>query len=190
MVKISSALLVTTVLLSGCANLLPVSTTDATLSFESFEAAQQAFERIEPFKTPASELKRMGFDTAGNRNVTLIPYPNLVSRLAPNASIAVVDLEPGIRECILSSKACMTYEFHFAREARRRSGNFLLDFLNFSRTTTVTGWRFDALVVVRDGVVLFRNFGGEPNIHRIERRVNPLGPLQATGEAITGNILR
>ena len=188
--KLVCALLAAPLLLTGCATLLPVATSDATIAFESFEAAQRAFEGIEADKTTVGELGRMGFDTADSRNVTLIPYPNLVSRLAPNANIATADLEPGLRECILARKACTAYEFQFAREARRRSGNFVLDFLNFSRTTTVTGWRFDALVVVRDGVVLFSNFGGEPNIHRVERRVNPLGPLQATGEAISGNLLR
>jgi hypothetical protein len=73
---------------------------------------------------------------------------------------------------------------------RTRKGAFLLDFLNFQRTTVVTGWRFDALVAVRDSILLFRNFGGEPNIDRIEHQANPLGPLQSIGESTIGRISR
>jgi len=86
--------------------------------------------------------------------------------------------------------ACIAYEFHFAHESRGRKGNFLLDFLNFNRTTVVRGWRFDALVVVSAGVVLFRNFGGEPDNERVERQVNPLGPLQSGGESLARQMLQ
>lgn len=176
--------------LGGCASLLPAATSDASSSFQSFKQAKAAFERIEPLKTPASALKLIGFDTEGIQNVRLIPYPDLVSRLAPNASIAMADLDPGIRDCIQARMACIAYEFHFARESRERKGNFMLDFLNFKRTTWVRSWRFDALVVVSGGVVLFRNFGGEPDNERIEHQVNPLGPLQSGGESLAGQMLR
>ena len=36
----------------------------------------------------------------------------------------------------------------------------MLDVLKFRRTTRVTGWRFEGLLAVRDGVVLFRSHGG------------------------------
>jgi hypothetical protein len=168
--------------------MLPKGSTVTTSSFETFQAAHTAFERIEPYKTQVSELKNFGFDTESIRNVRLIPYPDLVSRLAPNASFAVADLDPGIRDCITAHMACRAYEFHFANETRNRNGNFFLDFLDFSRTTAITGWRFDALLAVRDGVVLFKNFGGEPNNDRVEHQVNPLGPLQASGQSLVGKL--
>jgi len=183
-------LLIAAIVLAGCANLLPDSATDGRLSFESFAAAQNSLERIEPYKTKASELRQMGFDLVESRNVTLIPYPDLVGRLAPNASVAFVELDPGIRDCILARMACRAYEFHLVHEVRERKGNFLLDFLNFERTTYVTGWRFEALIVVRDGVVLFRNFAGDPRNDRIERQVNPLGPLQSGGEAVVSRLAK
>ena len=62
--------------------------------------------------------------------------------------------------------------------------------LNFRRTTRVSGWRFDGLLAVRDGVVLFRSYGGEPRTDRTERQVNPLGPLQPAGEAARGLLVR
>jgi hypothetical protein len=48
----------------------------------------------------------------------------------------------------------------------------------------------DALVVVTDGKVLFRNHGGQPQIDRTERQVNPLGPLQPAGESAGAVLLR
>lgn len=99
--------------LGGCGSLLPATISDAGSSFHSFAQAEFAFEPIEPFKIPARELKLIGFDTEGIRNVRLIPYPDLVSRLATNASIAMADLDPGFRDCIQVRMACVADEFHF-----------------------------------------------------------------------------
>ena len=177
-------------LLTGCAGLLPTGLSKASSPFDSFEAAQRAFEQILPYQTQASQLKQFGFDTSDSRNVTLIPYPDLVSRLAPNSGIALADIDRGLRDCIQARSACSVYEFHFAQELRVREGNFLLDFLNFSRNTLITGWRFDARVAVSGGVVLFSNFGGERNKHLVENRVNPLGPLQSAGESVGSKVLK
>jgi len=164
--------------------MLPESSVDTGSELKSYEQARTAFARIEPYKTRLGELKPIGFDPQGNRNVRLIPYPDLVGRLVPNAAIGLADLDPGIRDCILARTACQAYEFRLAHEVRERKGGFLKDFLNFERTTVVTGWRFEALIVVRDDVVLFRNFSGEPDNIRIEHQSNPLGPLQSSGESL------
>ena len=74
--------------------------------------------------------------------------------------------------------------------ATRREGSFMLDFLNFRRETRVTGWQFEGLLAVRDGVVLFRSHGGDPRTDRVERQVNPLGPLQRLGEGAGGRLAR
>jgi hypothetical protein len=176
--------------LVGCGHLLPTEKSDARSSFQSFEAAQQALERVVPFQTTVEELSALGFDVRANANVTLIPYPALIALLAPNESVPLDALDPGIRECILSRMACRTYRFDIGRQFRRREGGFWADFLNFKRRTEVSGWRFEALVAVRGDVVLFRNFGGEPRIARTELRRNPLGPLQPAGEASGGLIIK
>jgi hypothetical protein len=175
-------------LLAACGHLLPSETQKLGSTFESFDAARQALERVVPFRTTVQELRELGFDIDHSPNVTVIPYPELVSRLAPNPSIPLSELDPGIRECIFARMACRTYEFQIGKQDSRREGGFWADFLNFRRLTSVSGWNLKALVVVRDDLVLFRNHGGEPKIVRSELRVNPLGPLQPTGEA-TGALL-
>ncbi|WP_144289846.1 hypothetical protein [Ideonella sp. A 288] len=187
---LATAALLVCAQLSGCGSLLPRSSVEARSPFDSYEAAQRALERIEPYKTPASDLVALGFDLADARNVRIIPYPDLVARLAPHAGVALADIDPGLRDCILARLGCQAFEFKLTRETRTREGNFLLDFLNFQRHTAVSGWRFEALVVVRDGIVLFRSAGGEPRIDQLEQVRNPLGPLQSIGESAAARIKR
>jgi len=175
--------------MAGCVQLLPQERRSVPSAFDTFEAAQRSIEQVVPFKTTVDQLRELGFDVRDSANVTLIPYPELVSRLAPNPSVPFDQLDLGIRECILSRLACQAFEFQIGHELRKREGGFWSDFFNFRRHTTVSGWHFQALVVVREGIVLFRNHGGEPKIARTEVRRNPLGPLQPAGEAAMGGLL-
>ena len=131
-------------------------------------------------------LQGLGFDVRHSPNVVRISYPDSVARLAPNSRVSLEDMDVGIRDCIVARLSCQVYEFHFAHQTQQRSGNFLLDFFNFRRSTTVSGWQFDALVVVKDATVLFTSHGGTPQTNRVERRTNPLGPLQSIGESSGG----
>jgi hypothetical protein len=178
-------------LLGGCASggLLPESSTAVRAEFADFHAARIAFETIEPYSSTVEQLKGLGFDT-GSPNVRSIGYPDIVGRLAPNSSLALDQLDPGIRDCILARLACRVYEYHIGNETRVRTGAFALDWLDFKRVTEVRGWRFDAIVAVRHGVVLFRNYGGAPNDERTEREVNPLGPLQGVGSSVSGLLIK
>ncbi len=169
--------------LSACAHLLPEGSSDTPSGFDSFQAAQAAASRIVPLRTRVEQLKALGFDPEGGTNVTLIPYPDIVARLAPYPALPLSALDPGVRLCIEAQAACRGYLFHFERQDRRRTGGFWPDFLNFRRTTTIKGWWFDALVVTSDGTVLFRNMAGQPQVDRVEQQRNPLGPLQPAGEA-------
>jgi hypothetical protein len=177
-------------MLAGCATWLPRGDTQQPSAFDSFEAAASAFNNIVSYRTTVDEMKALGFDLQAASNISLIPYPQLTVRLAPDPGVPFDALDPGIRDCILARQACRVYEFHLARETKRREGAFWHDFLNFQRTVRVVGWRFEGLVAVRDGVVLFRSYGGEPRNDRTERQVNPLGPLQPAGEAAGGLIRR
>ena len=181
-------ILVTALGLAGCTALLPSSSAVSPSSFDSFEAAQAALEKTVPYKTTLEELKALGFDPQASANVSIIPYPEVVSRLAPYSGVALDALDPGVRDCILAQNRCKAYLFHIARNDRQRDGNFILDFLNFVRHVQVTGWSFDGMVVVRDDVVLFRNVGGAPNINTTEQTVNPLGPFQRAGDP-SGHLL-
>ena len=176
--------------LAGCAGMLPQSSSNTSSQFRSFEEAKQALEKITPYKTTFDELKALGFDPQATTNVTVIPYPDVVTRLAPNSGVPLDALDRGVRDCILAQTQCRAYVFYVAQQSRRREGGFWADFFNVRRTTTVTGWRFEGLVVLRNGLVLFRNAGGSPNTDYVERQNNPLGPFQSGGESAGQLILR
>lgn len=169
-------------LLAGCSSMLPRGSSDTPSPFGSYAEAQSAAERIVPFQTQVRQLAGLGFDPQEGRNVTLIPYPDIVARLAPYAGVPLDQLDPGIRACISIKSDCRGYLFRFERQDRRREGNFVSDFFNVERLTHVTGWWFEALVVVGADAVLFRNMAGEARIERFDRQRNPLGPLQPAGE--------
>lgn len=185
-----AALAVLTLLLaSGCTNLLPRGTTDTPTGFASFEQARDALLRVQAMKTRTDELKALDFDPNG-ANVTLIPYPDIIGRLAPHPGVPVAALDAGVRECIAAQSACRGYLYRFDHQQRRREGSFWLDFLNIRRTTYYSGWWFEALVVVSDGHVLFRNHAGQARTDRVDRQVNPLGPFQPAGEGAGSLLLR
>jgi hypothetical protein len=169
--------------LAGCSTLLPRATFQSVSPFATFDSAREAFERIVPYRTTLPELKQLGFDVATHGNVLQVPYPQLVGQLVPNPVLTFDRLDAGIRDCIAAQQECRAFVFRAGTEVQQRSGPFMQDFLNFRRVTRTHGWRFEGVVLVRGGVVLFRNHGGEPLIDRVEQRVNPLGPLQAVGGA-------
>lgn len=170
--------------LAGCASVLPRGNAETPSPFGTFKEAEEAASRIVPFRTRTGELRELGFDHEAGRNVTLVPYPDVIARLVPYSGVPVDSLDPGIRECIKASTGCRGYVFHFERQRREREGNFWADFFNLRRVTEVTGWWFDALVVVSEDRVLFRNVAGQASTSRTERQTNPLGPLQPAGEGV------
>jgi hypothetical protein len=170
-------------LLTGCMALLPRTKTEDVSPFGGFEAARDALERVVPYRTTLDELKALGFDVLASGNVRQIPYPQWVGHLVPNPTLAIDELDVGIRDCIAAQQACRAYEFRLGAQVHERRGGFVADFLNFRRVTHTRGWRFEGVVLVRHAVVLFRSHGGERKIDVVEERVNPLGPLQAVGEA-------
>lgn len=187
--RIASWIVVACLPLAGCSHLLPAASTDAHIGFDGYEIAEQALAKVVPYRTTLAELEGLGFQPSQSANVLRIGYPDLIARLAPNAAVSMDSMDPGIRECILARRDCQLYEFNFGRQDQRRVGSFLLDFLNFRRKTIISGWTFKALVVVKDGRVLFTSHSGEPRIDHVDDRVNPLGPLQGSGEVATTNVL-
>jgi len=174
----------------GCGSLLPSTARETPSPFGSFEAAKLAIEKVRPYQTTVAELTALGFDIRNSPNVTLIPYPESAARLAPHPGVPLTDLDRGVRDCLTAISACRVYIFHFGDEHNKREGSFWADFLNFRRITHVTGWRFEGLVALSDGVVLFSNYSGDALIQRTDKQTNPLGPLQPAGEAAGRSLIR
>ena len=172
-------------LLSGCTGSLLPSVKQTTKSpWQHFEDAKKSFDMIVPHQTTNEDLKRLGFDPFETPNVKLITYLELLERFMPNQSIKMKDLDPGVQSCLKVRELCQGYEILPKMLDSKRYGNAFLDLFNFRRKKITTGWKFNALIVLKDGLVVHKVWGGEPNVSEFEDKRNPLGPLQDINKAL------
>ena len=152
--------------------------------WQKFDDAKGAFDQVLPYKTSEDELKRLGFDPFTTPNIRILTYLDLMRMFLPNQSVRVEELDPGVRACLASREACHGYEAAPERTHSQRLGNVMLDMFNFRRETLETGWTFRALIVVQDGVVVYKLWGGTPIVNQHDLSKNPLGPLQDSGDLL------
>ncbi len=172
-----------TSLLAGCTALLPHSQSEVA-SFESFEQARAVIEALVPMHSTAEDLRAHGLDPMRHPGTGLLTHADIARHFAPSDLVRREDIDPGVLACLSARAACRGWEISAERIHRARVGNFWADFINFSRRTEITGWRFNALVLLIDDRVVYRSWGGQPAIRQIETQHNPLGPLQDIGPAL------
>lgn len=170
--------------LSACTSLLPDARQDTQTPWRSYADAQGMFEKIVPGKTRLTDLKDLGVDPAQTSNVAHLSHADLLRRLLPAAAYDIRYLDPGLQECIKSQNACFAYQIEQLSLDRKRFGNFWLDFFNFKRQTNVSGWQFDAIVVIKGDTVVYKQWSGKPSVHQLEIEKSPLGPFQSIGPAL------
>jgi len=169
-------------LTSACSSLLPKGHTN-TSSFESFEEARAAIEKLVPMKSNRQSLEEGGFNLSKNPN-NILTHADVVRRFLPGAVLTREDLDPGILACVQARDACRGLEIIGAKIDRVRKGNFFADFFNFKRRTETTGWRFNAVVLFVNDLVVYRMWGGQPAVNEVEITNNPLGPFQDIGPRV------
>lgn len=169
--------------LAACAQMLPRQELSMPTPWGSFDEALQSFERIVPGRTSIADLKALGIDPYTRPNITILNYADLVRRFVPPGSDGLKALDPGVRDCLEALQDCRAYEVALKDLRRVRSGDFLKDFLNFHRVTTISGFQFTGTVVIKGETVVHKVWSGQPAIHEIEESRNPLGPFQGWGES-------
>ena len=180
---LSLCLMPLALLLGGCSSMLPKVHSEST-PFASFEEARLAIESLVPMKSDVTTLTNMGLDPVHQPNTTILTQIEVVRRFVPSALLKREDLDPGVLACLEARDACRGWEIIAANIQKERTGGFLADFTNFSRRSETTGWRFNALVLLVNDKVVYRTWGGQPNVNEVEVNTNPLGPLQEMGPAI------
>ena len=175
----------------GCGSLLPsVKETKRTRLWGTFDEAKTAFEQITPYKTSVDDLHKLGFDPASTPNLKILSYLDIIHHFMFNPSIKKEDLDAGVQACIDAKTNCRAYEISLSNIAQDRYGNVLLDLFNFRRRTKETGWEFEALMVMVNGTVVHKFWGGTPIINAESERKNPLGPLQDSSDLLKQRALR
>lgn len=178
----TAAVLAAMLALAGCAQLLPKARSEVASPWHSFEDARATIERIVPGRTTSADLRTMGLDPDADPNVQLLSFSDVLLRF-PNAS-SLPHLDEGLRQCLEAGRACTGLAIN-ARDTRRdRVGNFWQDALSFKRVVDVSGWSFNALVLLVGDRVVYTLYGGQPNLREQEVTRKPLGPLQEWGDSL------
>lgn len=172
------ALLLIGIILSGCAALLPTGKDIARSRWKSFDNAKTDFDKVVPSKTTTGQLKALGFDLYSTPNVRILNYIDIA---VATQSLKKEELDGGLALCLSAKNNCQAYEFISQEIRSERYGNFWLDFFNFKRRTMDKGWRFKALFVVVDNIVVEKLWSGDPNVYMDREAKNPLGILQEGG---------
>ena len=178
--------LAASLLVGGCTSLLPKSQTESP-TFQNFDDARLAIESLVTGKSNLSTLSAMGIDPAKQPNTLILTHSDIVRKVVNGSVLSKEELDTGIVKCLNARDACRGWELNVARISKARTGNFFADFINFKRRTETTGWRFNALILLVDDVVVYRAWGGQPVVNEVEVNTNPLGPFQDMGPAVITN---
>ena len=181
--KLVVSLLMTAVVLGACSSLLPRGRSESS-PFRDFEHARSAIDGLVPMTSTAANLASLGIGPVHQPNTVILTQADVVRRFVPSALLHREDLDPGVLACLEARDACRGWEITAIRINKARTGNFLADFTNFSRRSETTGWRFTALILLVNDIVVYRAWGGQPSINEVEITTNPLGPLQDIGPMI------
>jgi hypothetical protein len=168
-------------IMSGCVALLPKETRVTVTPWESFNGAKAAYEKVDPRVTTTTQLKTLGFALYSTPNIRILNYLDIAAATIP---LKREDLSEGLALCLKAQTKCWAYEFEPQVIHSDRYGNFWLDVLNFKRHTRDKGWRFKALFVVVDNVVVEKFWSGNPVIDLDYEKYNPIGPFQDAGGMI------
>ncbi len=174
-------------LLQGCSTMLLPKSKEVTASpWTTYQAAQETFDKIVPGQTTIADLRQMALDPAENPNIAILNYADVMRKFMLNQSFAVSDLDQGVRDCVMAKVACRGFEVTQSMVNKERQGNVVLDVLGFYRETQTSGWRFNGLILLKENVVIYKLTGGQPILQGTEENKNPLGPVQALGQRMTG----
>lgn len=166
--------------LTGCSSFLPHSQNDNS-TFNTFADAQSAVVSLSPMHSDMETLKKLGIDPLKLANAKLLTHADVVRLFVPSSILEKPNLDPGIVACLEARDHCHGIELNASHITAVRTGNFFADFFNFYRHTVTSGWRFNAVILLMDDVVVYRNWGGQPTVNESDVKTNPLGPLQDIG---------
>ena len=183
---IAALLLACAALTGGCSTLLPNSRAEIQSPWRSFEEAKAAIESLKPGESRTSELRALGIDPYSSPNVQILTFSDIALRFPVSVNS---HLDKGLRDCLEAGKGCTGYYLNVREVKRDRIGEFWSDTLGFKRVVEVTGWSFNALLLIVDDRVVYTLYGGQPSVNEQEVSRQPLGPAQDFGGSL-GSLLR
>lgn len=173
----------TTLVFSGCASLLPRTISVTKSPWKSYTEVVASYDKVIPNKSTVMEIRKLGFDIYSTPNLKILSFVDIA---VATQTLKREELGSGIEACLKVRNMCYGYVFEPQVVKSHRYGNFWLDTLNFKRQVKESGWKYKATFLVVDAVVVDKFWSGEPLVDQDKEIVNPLGPLQELGSMFSG----
>jgi hypothetical protein len=175
----TKALIAATLLLSvGCGTLLPSKTTSTQTIWKSYQEVESVVEQIQPGHT-LQDLRQLGLDVDTTPNIESLTYIDIAKRFGLiGLKDRTVTIPDGVKKLMEAAEKGKGYELNVKSTRSQRIGGFWADFFNFRKNTHTTGWEFTVLLIVVNDKVEYVLHKGNPNIDKLEKEKNPLGPFQ------------
>lgn len=165
-------------LLVGCKSLLPVQTVNTQSNWSTYQDVDNIVAQIKAGQS-LDELRDIGLDVDKTPNVESLTYLDIAQRFGliglRDKSLIV---PAGVKKLMTAAEKGKAYEMVVESTTHNRIGSFWADFFQFRKKIHVTGWKYTLLLIVVDDKVQYVLHKGNPNIDKIEKHKNPLGPFQ------------
>ena len=164
----------------GCstASWLPSKTTNTQAQWKSYQQFESVVKGIKHGHT-LQDVKQLGLDVDKTPNVQLLTYLDIAKRFGliglRDKSVTIPD---GVKRLMDAAEKGKGYELVVQSTHSQRVGSFCADFFQFRKKTHTTGWELSVLLIVVDDKVEYVLYKGKPNIDKLEKEKNPLGPFQ------------
>jgi len=169
----------------GCATtrLMPRSddVTIGGVDWKSYADAHALYDSVNVGTTKIDELvgnDGKPLDIATQKNVRTLSRPSLSALFLENGSGNFDSLPDGVKVCLRYNIECSSYLIHQDSSKEVGVGSIALRFLRFKEESIIKGWYVDMLLLVVDGVIVYKHIEGTPNgTERYKSNTNPLGPF-------------
>ena len=169
--------------LVGCSSgkLLPHSSNNSSASFQTYEQVVAAYSAVRPGETRTPDLAGLGFDTATGANAESLTYIGIGNRFLLQVDKPTSHIPPQVEGCIKTHERCAGFVFRLQRLESHRIGNVLVDAFGFKKIVVDSGWTAEVMLVLQDGVVIYKIMSGRPRLEQTRDIVQPLGAVQDIG---------
>src|SRR2546421_6654374 len=144
----SIAALLVSCLVAGCSSLLPKSKEVTASPWQTYQDAQDTFDKIIPGHTTIADLRMMSLDPGANANIAILNYADVMRKFMLNQSFSINDLDDGVRTCVLAKIICRGFEIPPSSVQTQRLANVLFDVPGSHRHTHTLGSRSHALLIL------------------------------------------
>ena len=140
----------------GVVGFLPRQTDTANLGISSLKDLAQAYVQVKPGTTRASQLARLGFDTA-NPSVHMLSYLGVMERFMARDSVAFDRLDTAVQDCIEARDRCTALVFDRGETRVRAAGMLSIFGVDAAKADEAPA---EVTLLVQDGRVAYKTIRG------------------------------